>query len=324
MAEAGAAVDVLIGQVHPAGESGMAVDDGDLPMVPVVIVGGDKGRHGGKHLAFDAQSLESFWIIMGQGGKFAGAVIHHPHIHALFGFPGKNFQDAAPHQALIDNEILQKDEMLRLFQRLEQVGPLVLPQGIILHLCVVIHRVAAGAVHIMGQGRSAGAFLPQRFQHRLVLGDAVLRGLHQVVQPLFQDAHPQIAAGIAIEGRTHGRHQQDHQQPGDLGAGVHVRIQQVQAHKGGEHCGKNHEMGQVGIEPIENGKNQKQLEQQQKHNDAHAAEHHMSKSLLALLQESKAGAVLIQKAVGLFLVLHFCFAVSFFTYSRSCSKLPWG
>ena len=179
-------------------------------------------------------------------------------------------------------------------------------------------------MHIMGQGRSAGALLPQRFQHRLILGDAVLRGLHQIVQPLFQDAHPQVAAGIAIEGCPHSRHQQDHQKPGDLGAGVCVRIQQVQAHKAREYNGEYHKVGQVGIEPIESGKNQKQLEQQQKHNDADAAEHHMSKALLALLQESKAGTVLIQEALGLFLVLHFCFAVSFFTYSRSCSKLPWG
>ena len=268
MAKAGAAVNVFIGQIYPAGEGGMAVNDRDLPVIPVVIVGGYKGCHGGKHLAPDAQGLESFGIVMWQGGKLAGAVIHHPHIHAGLGLLRQDFQDTAPHQALINYEILQKNEVLRLLQGFQQVGPLVLPQGIILHLCVVIHRVAAGAVQVMGQGGCAWIFLPEPVQHIPILGDAVLCGLHQVVQPFFQHAHSQVAASIAIEERAHGGHQQDHQQPGDLCTGVCVRIQQVQAQKSREYRGENHKVGQVGIEPIESGKNQKQLEQKQEHNDA--------------------------------------------------------
>ena len=179
MAEAGATVDVLIGQVHSACKGGMAIDNGDFAMVPVVIMGGNKRRHGRKHLALYAQRLQAFGIVVGQRGEFTGAVVHHPHIHALACFPGQNFQHSAPHQAFIDDKILQKDKMLRLFQRPEQIGPLILSQGIILHLCVVIHRVAAGAVQVMGQGGSAWFFLPEPVQHILILRDTVFRGLHQ-------------------------------------------------------------------------------------------------------------------------------------------------
>ena len=72
-------------------------------------------------------------------------------------------------------------------------------------------------------------------------------------------------------------------------------------------------MGQVGVEPIEASKNQKQLEQQQEHNDAHPAEHHMGKALLALLQESKAQVFIFRHMPGFLLSFHFYSALSFFT-----------
>ena len=51
--------------------------------------------------------------------------------------------------------------MFRLFQRLEQVSPLILSLGVILHFRIVVHWEAAGAVHVAGQGGSAGICLFQ-------------------------------------------------------------------------------------------------------------------------------------------------------------------
>ena len=83
-------------------------------------------------------------------------------------------------------------------------------------------------------------------------------------------------------------------------------------------------MGQIGVEPIKGRKEQEQLKQQQKHYDSQPAEYHMGKPLLALLQQGKAQAFLFRHVHGFFLCVHFYSALSFFTYSRSCSKLPWG
>ena len=304
MAVAPAAVYVFVRQIHPAGEGGVAVDDGYLPVVPVVVVGGDKGGHGGEHLALYAQFLQALGVVVGQGGKLAGAVVHHPHFQALGGLPGQYLQDPAPHQALVDDEILQKDEMLRLLQLPQQLLPLVLAQGEILHGSVFIDREAAAAPEVTGQGRRARALLSEPLQDLGVLGYVVSGGVYEQPQPLPEYAHAQIAAGVAVQGRTQGGHEGYHQQPGYLGCGVGVGVEKIEAHKGGEDNADQQEMGQVFREPVDKEEKQKQLEQQQEHDEPQAAEHRPHQTLAPFVQKPQAGADLLFLIAYLGFVVH--------------------
>lgn len=68
------AVDVLVRQIHPAGKGGVAVDHQDLPVVPVVVVGGDERGDGGEGLAADAQFPQPLRVVAGKRGQLAGPV----------------------------------------------------------------------------------------------------------------------------------------------------------------------------------------------------------------------------------------------------------
>ena len=109
-------VDVLICQIHAAGKAHPAINDQNFAVVAVVVVGGDEGRDRREHLALDAQRFQPAGVIPRQGGELAGAVIHHPHIHPLRRLAGQHFQNAAPHQAFIHDEIFQKDVLFCRFQ----------------------------------------------------------------------------------------------------------------------------------------------------------------------------------------------------------------
>ena len=74
-------------RLHPAGEGRPAVHHQDLPVVPVVVVGGDQGVQGGEHPAPDAQGLQLLGVAVGQLAHGAGAVVEHPHLHPLLDLP---------------------------------------------------------------------------------------------------------------------------------------------------------------------------------------------------------------------------------------------
>ena len=65
VAEAAAAVDVLVRQVHAAGVGYLAVDDQDLAVVAVVVVGGDHRSDRREHLAGDAQLFQHLRVSVG-------------------------------------------------------------------------------------------------------------------------------------------------------------------------------------------------------------------------------------------------------------------
>lgn len=152
-------IDILIRQIDPAVEGGVPVDHQNFAVVAVVVVGGDKGGQRREHPARDAQLVQPFGVVVRQGGKFAGAVVHHTHLHPLGGLAGQDLQHPAPHQPLLDDEVLQKDEPFGPFQLAQQLGPLFLPGGKIGDLGAPKHRLAAAALHIPAQPRRAGVFL---------------------------------------------------------------------------------------------------------------------------------------------------------------------
>ena len=58
-------IDVLIGNVHAAGKGGVSIDYENLPVIPVVVVGGNEGAQGREHFAVDAQLFQLLGVAVG-------------------------------------------------------------------------------------------------------------------------------------------------------------------------------------------------------------------------------------------------------------------
>ena len=169
MAEARLEVDIFVRQIHAAGEGDAPVNDGDFPVVAVVVEGGDEGPQGREHLAADAESLHLLRIAVGDSGKSAHAVVHHAHLHPLAHLLLQHLQDPAPHLTVVDDEVLEENEMLRAEDGLQQRGEFLLAAGVILGGGVVIDRAADGALSVGGETPEGGILVLQPFHDRALV-----------------------------------------------------------------------------------------------------------------------------------------------------------
>ena len=79
-------IDVAVLQVYTAGKGNAPVNDHDLAVVPVVVMGGNEGEYRRKYPAVDTQLFQLLGVVGGQVGKRIHAVVQHPHIHPFFCF----------------------------------------------------------------------------------------------------------------------------------------------------------------------------------------------------------------------------------------------
>ena len=109
-------IDIFICQVDAACEPGLAVDDADLTVIPIIEPRGENGVEGIENA--DLQSLfpQLAVVVAGQSEQAAQVVIHQPDFHALLDLPLQNLEDGVPHGAFLNDKILQKDKGLRFFQ----------------------------------------------------------------------------------------------------------------------------------------------------------------------------------------------------------------
>ena len=202
-------------------------------MVPVVIMGGNKRGNRREHLAPDPQCLQPLGIVVGQYGKLAGAVVQHPHIHALRRLAGQDLQDTAPHKALVHDKILQENEVPRLLQLPQQLGKFCLAGGKIGHCRPAVHRVTATAADISGQSGGARFLLFKVHLRLLLLGDAVLCLLNELGKALFQRPVTDVALGVQVQKGAEHRHHRHDDEPGIFSGRICGAVQQ-DAHHG--HC----------------------------------------------------------------------------------------
>ena len=305
VAEAAHLVDILIRQVHAAGEGHLPVDHQDLPVVPVVVVGGHKGHHRREGLGPDAQLFQAPGIVPGQGEELVGAVIEHPHVHPRGGLAGQDLQDPAPHLPFRNHEKLQKDEVLRLFQLLQQGREQFVPQGIVAHLGLFTHREAAGTVHIAGDALHLRRLVGEAHQSIHRLGQAVpgLAGDGGIAIP--QDPVADLALGVDVEKPAEDRQQQDHQQPGELGVGLPPAVDEEEAHGPGEDQRKGIVMGHEVLQIAEALDQQQDLQQQKKRDHACPAEHRPPQAPTALFQQTQPPGIRFQTDLVLHAFLRF-------------------
>ena len=223
-------VDIFIRQIDASVEGSVSVDHQNLAVVPVIIMGGNKGRHRGKNLAFDPQFPQQLQIFMGKKHKLTGAVIHQTYIHALLCLAGQNFQHLPPHQSFVNDKIFQKNEMLRLLQLPQHFGKLVLSQRKIGHLCPVIYRMASAPLNIPHQRCRTGVLFLQSLPDRFRLRNGILCHPDDLAEAGLQSPMPDIHLGIQIQQCPEHRRQHDNHQPCNLRGGIDAAVEQVQHH----------------------------------------------------------------------------------------------
>ena len=122
MAEADEQVGVLIPDVDAAGIGVHPVDDGDLPVVPIVEVDPVHiAVDGVEHLHLHAGVLQGLEGGVGEAGQVAEVVKNDPHLHAGGGPLPQDREDAVPDLPLRQDVVLQEDVDLRLPQVVDQV-----------------------------------------------------------------------------------------------------------------------------------------------------------------------------------------------------------
>ena len=161
MAEAVLLIDILVRKIDAPRKSHLAVDDQYLPMIPIIVVGRKDRPDRREHLTADALVLHELRKKTGKVEQYIGAVIHEPHLHTLLRLFPQNLQNRVQHPALMDDEELQKNEFLGLSQLLHHIHELAVPQGVILHLRILIHRTVVPPLQIISQLPHVRAFLPQ-------------------------------------------------------------------------------------------------------------------------------------------------------------------
>ena len=265
----GVGVDVLVRQVDAAGEAGVAVDDADLPMVPVVQPAGEHRHEGVKDAAPDALLLQHPLVVGRQRHHAAQVVVHHPDVQTGLGFALQHLQDGVPHPPLLDDEVFQKDIVLRLLQFLQHPGELDLPQGKVLHRGVLVGGRAGDPPDVLRLVVGVGALLFQVHvpgQGYLVDALKVFPHLHQ---PALLLAAHLVAAQHQVEDAAEHRHQQDGDDPGDLVGGVAAVVDDVQHRRHADGDADGVEVDEILLEPQQHHQQDSQLGQ-----DGQPHQHH--------------------------------------------------
>ena len=201
-----------------------------FPMVPIIIVSGNKRGYRCKSLTPDSQCLQPLWIIMRQQCKFAGSVIHQPDVYSLGSLLCQYFQYPAPHKPFVYNKIFHKNKMLGFFKLFQHLFKLILAQREISHRCIRKHRVASAPVHIMGQCRHAFILFPQSGHNILRLRNLFFCIHYHIIDTLLQRPMPNIALGIQEQKHTKHRKKHNCNQPCDFRRRVNLAIEQINYH----------------------------------------------------------------------------------------------
>ena len=286
VAEAFHAVDILVREVHAAGEGDLPVYDEDLAVVAVIVVRGDERHDRRELLCLDAVLLQAIAVVRGKLRHLAHAVVHDAHVHALGGLFDENVENAPPHIALLDDEIFEEDEGLRLAQSLQHCLKFLLAGGEVGHVRVVIDREAAAAVEVFRQIVHARAAELQPVIHRRILRQGVRRLLHEGVHAPAARAVAEVHLREEQERRARQGQDRDEKHPRELCRGVHLVVEEIDDHHEREQPLHHGQLRHILQQPVERAEEDRDLKDQQQRDHEEPAEHEVQQALLHGLGKS--------------------------------------
>ena len=106
-------VDVFVRKINAAHKADQAVYHGDLAVIAVVMRNGNDGTEGVELFGEDPLFIQHFIKVCGNAGKAADIVVKHVNLNAFLQLVEKDLVNAVPHLPFGDNEVFQKDILLR-------------------------------------------------------------------------------------------------------------------------------------------------------------------------------------------------------------------
>ena len=159
-------INILIGEIDAAGESGMSVNYTDFAVVAVVEPRRENGDKPVEHAAADALGLKRVFIALRQLVHAAEIVVHHAHIHAAFRLAAQHLMDGVPHLAGRNDVVLHENEFFRFFQLCQKRFEIRLADRKIRCFRVREYRRAGGTVQIVGNALRVRLLRQRRFRRR--------------------------------------------------------------------------------------------------------------------------------------------------------------
>ena len=215
-------VDVLVRQIESAAVADVAVNDGDLPVIPVVHRHIEMGTEGVEDSCADARLFQGGTVVGGQGLEGAHIIVEQPDFHTGSRLLLENLQDGVPHLALPNDEILHEDKLLRLLELLFQRFKERLTNGEILTLGAVPYREAGYIFNIGRFGGKIPAHLGEILPAAEIGMDPLDGGIIELLDAGFQIVRGALVAEHQIKDPAEQRKQHDRDDPGQFIRGVFI------------------------------------------------------------------------------------------------------
>ena len=231
----------------------------------------EQRHHGVERDAPDVRPLHAHHKIRGQAQQAAEIVVDQPHVHPLGSLAAQNFLDAVPHISVADDEELQKNRLLGLFEIGQQLRVHGLAAGEILRAGVLPGRVGAVFRHIAALAQPAGV---QRVGRAGLLGKVLFVGVVHGLHLQAQAAGGPLVAKGQVQRPAQQRQDADQRDPAHLVGAVLVLAHQIQDDEQAqrvEHAVHPHPPG-AGGDGEEHPAQPQQLQRHQDHRDGDAVQ----------------------------------------------------
>ena len=180
-------VKVLVCQIVTAGKAHLTINDGNLPVIPVVHKNIEYRHQGIEYPALDAQLFHSFDKSQADEAHAAHVVVQQPHFHPLPDLLHQNLLQAVEGLGVLDGVVLHKDKVFRLPQGLLLGLQSPFRRGIILHIGILIGRKPGPSGEVAQLIGDPLVPLLHPGQHRLAVGQEVLGPLLEALKPPAHD-----------------------------------------------------------------------------------------------------------------------------------------
>ena len=162
-------VDVFVREVDPAREGCMPVDHKNLPVIAVIQEDRRRRDKPVEHDTLDPKGAHFFEVAHRKGADRTDVVVYEADIHALPNLLFQDLQNAVPHLAFCDDEVLDEDKVLCLLKLLLHPRVHLLTRRKEDRLRVVIGRKAAVSAEIAALPVRVLVRLPETHRHRILL-----------------------------------------------------------------------------------------------------------------------------------------------------------